>query len=93
MRTEQLVRMLTSLGAAADVVEAIDDPALQARRGWDLKGWTYDCVPWGVRFLRHDGGQEVTGAVVAVALTREGLAFPPPAYARAPWPTRLLLLG
>lgn len=36
--------------AAADIVEAIDNPSLQIGRGWDLTGWRYSLVVWGVRF-------------------------------------------
>ena len=65
MTPEQLTALLDGLATAADVVDAIDDGALQGRRGWDLAGWRYDLVPWGVRFTRRDtGGQET--AVVAV---------------------------
>jgi len=45
---------LTRLGTAADVVEAVDDPELQRQRGWDLSGWRYDLIPWGVRFSPRD---------------------------------------
>jgi hypothetical protein len=65
MTPEQLTTLLDGLATAADVVEAIDDGALQQRHGWDLAGWHYDLVPWGVRFTRQDAsGQEA--AVVAV---------------------------
>lgn len=54
MTAEQLTAHLNGLTAAAEVVEAIDDRELQRRRGWDLSGWAYELVPWGVRFLyRH----------------------------------------
>jgi hypothetical protein len=93
MGSDDLIRLLTSLAMAADVVEAIENPALQARRGWNLAGWGYDWVPWGVRFLQRDVQARVTAAVVAVALPEERRAALPPSWVRAPWPTRLLLLG
>ena len=59
MTAEELMGHVHNLAAAAEVVEAIDDPALQRRRGWDLGGWRYELVPWGVRFVRRDrhGGE------------------------------------
>jgi len=51
MSPEELTAHLSNLGEAADVVEAIDDPARQCRRGWNLSGWTYELIPWGVRFV------------------------------------------
>lgn len=42
---------VNDLGSAADVVEAIDDLGRQRERGWDLTGWRYELIPWGVRFL------------------------------------------
>jgi len=41
---------LTSLESAAEVVKAIDDRDIQMRRDWDLSGWQYELIPWGVRF-------------------------------------------
>jgi len=55
MTPEKLASLLTTLEAAADLVEAIDQPELQRHRGWDLASWDYELVPWGVRF-RYDGG-------------------------------------
>jgi len=51
MSPEQLARLLTSLEKAAEVVEAIDNRDIQARRAWDLSGWSYELIPWGVRFI------------------------------------------
>jgi len=54
---------LTSLETAAEVVEAIDDREVQARRDWDLSEWRYELIPWGVRFQRevpkHSGQAEI----------------------------------
>jgi hypothetical protein len=54
MSPEELTCRLNNLYTAADVVEAIDDPDLQRRHGWDLSRWRYDLVPWGVRFTYLD---------------------------------------
>ena len=93
MRPEELADSLTSMRVAADVVEALDSPALQVERCWELAGWDHGWAPFGVRFARWDGRGQVTAAVVAVALPesrRDDLAR---AYAGFPWPTTLLLLG
>lgn len=57
--------------AAAEVVEAIDDPTLQGRRGWDLTGWTYVLVPWGVR-LAHSAFSEEIDLRIEVFPERRG---------------------
>ena len=54
MTPTELTCRLNNLYTAADIVEAIDDPELQRRRGWDLSQWRYDLVPWGVRFSYHE---------------------------------------
>lgn len=59
MRPEELRSLLTSMEAAADVVEAIDNPSLQADRGWDLSGWRYSLVLWGVRFTYLNRPEEI----------------------------------
>ena len=56
---DEIKTLLTSLAAAAEVVEAIDAPALQSLRGWDLRGWNYVLVPWGVRFTHCDFVEEI----------------------------------
>lgn len=88
MRPEELVRLLNSMGTAADVVEALDSPDLQARRGWDLAGWGYGLVPWGARFVRRNGRGRITAAVVALAHPAGAGA-----YADAACPTTVVLLG
>jgi hypothetical protein len=45
MSPNELKALLNSMKAAADVVEAINHPNLQSRRGWDLTGWSYVLVP------------------------------------------------
>jgi hypothetical protein len=60
--------VLSCLNSVADLVDAIDSPELQIRRGWDLSGWRYELVPWGVRFLfeeAHGGQSEVVVLVTA----------------------------
>jgi CheY-like chemotaxis protein len=48
-----LVTLLRDLRSAAEVVEAIDGHT--RGRGWDLSGWRYELIPWGVRFCNCDG--------------------------------------
>lgn len=66
MSYDELKDLLTSLEAAADVVEAIDDPDLQAQRGWDLAGWSYTPVPWGVRFTHFNQHNRIDTEVEVV---------------------------
>jgi len=71
MTAEELMSRVASLADAAEMVEAIDDPVAQRRRGWDLAGWRYELVPWGVRFVRHgrhDGQTEEEEVFVLAAL-------------------------
>ena len=56
---DELKTLLTSMEVTAEVVEAIDDPALQSLRGWDLRGWNYVLVPWGVRFTHSAFAEEI----------------------------------
>jgi hypothetical protein len=85
MSPEQLTELLCRLRSAADIVEAIEDPELQRRRGWDLAGWRYEPVPWGVRFL--GGGAEVV-ALVTVPRQPE-----PPDIGPSPRPRGVVLVG
>jgi CheY-like chemotaxis protein len=93
MEPEGLVRLLTSLGVAAEVVEAIDHPSRQFQRGWDLTLWIYEAVPWGVQFLQCNerGGRKA--AVVALALPEGRRPEYAKQYANSPWPTTLLFFG
>ena len=59
MNPDELKALLTSMAVAAQVVEAIDDPALQSHQEWDLKGWSYVLVPWGVRFTHSVFAEEI----------------------------------
>ena len=56
---DELKTLLTSMDVTAEVVEAIDDPPLQSLRGWDLTGWNYVLVPWGVRFTHSAFAEEI----------------------------------
>jgi hypothetical protein len=47
------------MAVTAEAIEAIDDPTLQSRRGWNLSGWTYMLVPWGVRFTHSNFQEEI----------------------------------
>jgi hypothetical protein len=94
MHPEHLIRLLTSLSAAADVIEALDDPRLQTVRGWDLARWRYEPVPWGVRFLHRDGRGRVDAEVLAVGAPAGAAGAPvPAARTPSPWPTTYLTLG
>ena len=44
---DELKTLLTSMEVTTVVVEAIDDPALQRLRGWDLRGWSYVLIRVG----------------------------------------------
>ena len=59
MSPDELKALLTSMAVTAQVVEAIVDPTLQCLRGWDLKGWSYVPVPWGVRFTHSVFAEEI----------------------------------
>jgi hypothetical protein len=54
MTPQTLALFANNLETAAELVEAIDDVDLQELRGWLLLGWTYELVPWGVRFSLRD---------------------------------------
>jgi len=66
MAPKELTQLLLGLNTAADVVEAIDDPDLQSRRGWDLSHWRYNLVPWGVRFTYQEQADVPTVEVLAL---------------------------
>ncbi len=69
MSPENFIRLLTrSMDKAADLVEAIDNPALQGPRGWDLSNWAYELVPWGVRFSCRDPQQSKVEVVVVLTV-------------------------
>ena len=71
MSPDQMIDLLSRVRSPADVVEAIDDPELQRLHGWDLANWTYELVPWGVRFLfREPGSDGQSEIVVLVAAAR-----------------------
>jgi hypothetical protein len=79
MTPEQLAGLLTEMATAADVVESLEDRDLQRRRGWDLDGWRYQLVPWGVRFTRdapaRDGAADVL-VLTGLGGTRVIVQFP-----------------
>jgi len=73
MTAEELAGHVASLERAAEVVEAIDDEDLQRRHGWDLAGWRYELVPWGVRFARRERrGADDTEVIVLAVMRRPG---------------------
>ncbi len=92
MAPDRLVELLSEV-SEREVMAAIDDPAVQAARGWDLRGWLYRAAPSSVCFLYADDTGRPTEAVIAVHAPperREGVAR---AVADFPLPARLVLLG
>jgi hypothetical protein len=92
MPPDRLVELLTEV-CERDVMAAIDDPAVQAARGWDLHGWLYRAAPSSVCFLYADDTGRPTEAVIAVHAPperREGIAR---AVSDFPLPAKLVLLG
>jgi hypothetical protein len=47
-------------------VEALENPELQRRRGWNLVGWRYELISWGVRFQHLDQHGAVAAEILAV---------------------------
>lgn len=82
MSPDELKALLTSLEVAADVLEAIDDPGLQTRWGWDLAGWSYAPVPWGVRFTHCNPQDEIDAEVEVV---RAPQRRPEETHSQVPW--------
>jgi CheY-like chemotaxis protein len=68
MPPEELVTLLTSLGAAAEVIEALDNRELQAQKGWPLANWRYESVPWGVLFRHYTPQANVDAEIEAVSV-------------------------
>lgn len=65
MSPNQLKTLLIDLHTAAEVVEALHDPDLQARRGWDLRNWSYRSIPWGVIFIHRQADSPVDTEILA----------------------------
>jgi hypothetical protein len=82
MTAEELFTHVGNLERAAEVVEAIDDVRLQRQRGWDLAGWRYELIPWGVRFVRRErrGSQDAEVFVLAVLNQRTASAAGEPGF-------------
>jgi hypothetical protein len=80
MTPEQLTTLLRDWETCVEVVEAMGDANLQLRRGWDLDGWHYHLIPWGVRFC-YDGRQfqpraEVMALLEVDAVTGDAIPRP-----------------
>ncbi|MGD9714110.1 MAG: hypothetical protein AB7V46_18925 [Thermomicrobiales bacterium] len=75
MKPEELVARLSNLEVAADFVEAIDDPNLEKYCSWNLSGWSYEMVPWGVRFIYRNRA-EVAEVLVLAGLSPDSLDSP-----------------
>jgi hypothetical protein len=63
MSPQELAQLVRDLNTAADVVDALENRELQIRRGWNLDGWRYRLIPWGVCF-QHTA--ELDGACAEV---------------------------
>jgi hypothetical protein len=92
MKPDELIDLLRSMSAAADVVEAIDYPVLQRFNGWNLRNWRYDLVPWGVRFRFREGGEKATITAIAVAVPDPACASLAKLYVNDSGSTTLLML-
>jgi hypothetical protein len=92
MRPEQLAQLLNEV-SDGDLMAAIDNPALQEVRGWDLRGWCYRAAPSSVCFLYSDETGRPTEAVVAVHAAPRRRAQLARAVADFPLPAKLVLLG
>jgi CheY-like chemotaxis protein len=81
---EELTAQLTDLTAAAGVVDALDHPELQGPHGWRLRDWSYELIPWGVRFRHQKTGKNVDAEIVAVIFgeTQLGLVGHPSSFGR-----------
>jgi hypothetical protein len=90
MTPEDLLARARDVGGTADIVEAIDDYELQGRRGWDLTGWRYEMVPWGVRFLYDGKGGEASEVLVLASLAAD---MPVAAEANRRMGRRVVLAG
>jgi CheY-like chemotaxis protein len=69
---EELAAALESMGSAAEVIDAIDRRGHFWPRDWDLRPWSYELVPWGVRFRRHAPDATVDAEVTAVCAPPRG---------------------
>jgi hypothetical protein len=78
--------------AAAQMIEAIDNPRLQTQLDWNLQCWTYELVPWGVRFNHRNGDGATDFAVVALVLPERMRRYVDPVHRRSACPTEVLLL-
>ncbi len=71
MTPEQMMRRLSSLQTAADIIDAIDAPHTQSQQGLDVTDWRYQLVNWGVLF-RYEGPQEVSQRDILVRTGLDG---------------------
>ena len=92
MPPDRLMELLSEV-SERELMAAIDDPAVQAARGWDLRGWCYRAAPSSVCFLYSDETGRPTEAVVAVHAAPRRRAQLARAVADFPLPAKLVLLG
>lgn len=91
MLPDELESLLAST-SLEEVIAAIEDPARQVQRGWDLRSWTYQAAPASVCFLHcNEKGQpsDVLVAVHAPEERRDRLAH---LIADFPLPAKLVLV-
>jgi hypothetical protein len=91
MHPDELESLLARV-TVEEVTRAIDDPAVQARRGWDLHNWAYRTAPGSVCFLHADDSGRPTEVVVAVCAPRERRDRLARLVADFPVPAKLVLL-
>jgi hypothetical protein len=92
MQPDRLAELLTEV-SDQEVMAAIDDPALQADRGWDLHGWHYRASPSSVCFLYADAAGRPTEAVIAVHAPPDRRERISQVVADFPLPARLVMVG
>jgi hypothetical protein len=92
MRPEELEALLR-VTDIDEVVAAINDPALQAERGWDLHDWAYRSAPGSVCLLHCDESGRPTELIVAVRAPGAPRDRLDRIVADFPLPAKLVLLG
>jgi hypothetical protein len=75
-----------------DIITAIDNPRLQAERGWDLGCWGYRSAPGSVCFLYWNPEGQPTEMLVAVRAPRGQRDRIAHLVADFPLPAKLVLL-
>lgn len=92
MHPDELESLLISATIDA-VIAAIENPARQAERGWDLHNWTYWASPSSVCFLHWNEQDQPSDVVVAVRAPQERRERLAHLIADFPLPAKLVLVG